>query len=209
MVLVFKPALLVNINIFISMGYKNTSKYVNKFNIGQKYGEYVIIDGNIIIEREAKVTCKCSCGKISKVSCYSLIKGTSTKCLICGNSLKKENNPAWRGYNSLPGKVFSKIKRDAKFRNIEFDLTMVYLNDLFIKQNKKCLLSGLLLDNSHNNLTMSLDRINNDKGYIEGNVQWVHKDINMMKRIYTQEHFIKMCKLVTEHSGGAAGCEVK
>ena len=180
------------------MGRKNTSKYSNKFTIGQKYGEYSIIDEKIIIEKEAKVTCKCSCGEIKKVSCYSLIKGTSTKCLNCGNSLKKENNPSWKGFNNIPGKVFSKIKRDAKLRNIEFKLTISYLNDLFIKQNKLCSLSGLLLESTYNNMTMSLDRIDNNKGYIEENVQWVHKDINMMKRIYSQDYFIYMCKLVAE-----------
>jgi len=69
---------------------------------------------------------------------------------------------------------------------------------LFIKQNKLCSLSGLLLESTYNNMTMSLDRIDNNKGYIEENVQWVHKDINMMKRIYSQDYFIYMCKLVAE-----------
>ena len=51
-------------------------------------------------------------------------------------------------------------------------------------------------------MTMSLDRIDNNKGYIEENVQWVHKDINMMKRIYSQDYFIYMCKLVAECNSG-------
>jgi len=41
--------------------------------------------------------------------------------------------------------------------------------------------------------TASLDRIDSSKGYIEGNVQWVHKMVNMSKQQYTQEEFINMC----------------
>jgi archaellum component FlaC len=50
--------------------------------------------------------------------------------------------------------------------------------------------------------TASLDRVDSAKGYIKGNVQWVHKDINMMKQQYSQEYFIQMCRLTTEHSKG-------
>jgi len=46
----------------------------------------------------------------------------------------------------------------------------------------------------------SLDRIDSSIGYVNDNVQWVHKDINMMKRIYTQEYFIYLCKLVSENN---------
>jgi len=47
--------------------------------------------------------------------------------------------------------------------------------------------------------TASLDRIDNNKGYIKGNVQWVLKDINKMKNIHTQDYFIELCKLVWEY----------
>ena len=47
-----------------------------------------------------------------------------------------------------------------------------------------------------NKNTASLDRIDSSKGYVEGNVQWVHKMINMSKQQYSQEEFIDMCKAV-------------
>ncbi len=53
----------------------------------------------------------------------------------------------------------------------------------------------------------SLDRIDSSLGYIEENVQWVHKDVNMMKRIYDNNYFIKMCKLIAENCAGNA-CEI-
>jgi len=50
--------------------------------------------------------------------------------------------------------------------------------------------------------TASLDRINNDLGYIEGNVQWVHKDVNRMKWAFTQDRFLELCCLITENING-------
>ena len=47
--------------------------------------------------------------------------------------------------------------------------------------------------------TASLDRIDSNKGYIKGNVQWVHKDVNTMKMDHTQEEFIKICTMVANH----------
>jgi hypothetical protein len=46
--------------------------------------------------------------------------------------------------------------------------------------------------------TASLDRIDNSKGYIVGNVWWVHKDINTMKMDFPLEQFRSYCKRVSE-----------
>ena len=46
--------------------------------------------------------------------------------------------------------------------------------------------------------TASLDRIDSSKGYVKGNVQWVHKDINKMKTDFEQSIFIKLCKSVAD-----------
>lgn len=181
------------------MGKLGKSKYSNFFKKNQKYGEYTIISEDIIIENEAKVLCQCKCGEKKLVSCYTLIKGTSTKCLKCGNSLKKDKNPSWKGFGEISGKIFGKLKRDAIKRNIIFNITLEYLDDLYKKQNKKCALTNLDLSMLYTNQTASLDRINSSIGYIEGNLQWVHKDINMMKKNYEENYFIKMCQLVAKN----------
>ncbi len=181
------------------MGKKGKSKYDGMFTKGQKFGRYTVIKDSVIIEREAKIECQCECGIVNNISCYTLIKGTSTQCLNCGNSMKKEKNPAWKGFGLISGKVFSKIKRNAKLRKIDFNLSINYLDNLYRKQNFKCSLTGLDL----NDKDYSLDRIDSNNGYVEGNVQWVHKDVNMMKKDYNQEYFINICKLITNN------CEIK
>lgn len=46
----------------------------------------------------------------------------------------------------------------------------------------------------------SLDRIDNTKGYVAGNIQWVHKAINLMKLDLVQKDFINWCKKVAENN---------
>ena len=42
----------------------------------------------------------------------------------------------------------------------------------------------------------SLDRVDSKKGYIKGNIQWVHKTVNLMKSNIPQEIFLSFCKQV-------------
>lgn len=47
--------------------------------------------------------------------------------------------------------------------------------------------------------TASLDRINSDVGYVPGNVQWVHKTLNVAKHTSTTDEFVAMCRAVVQH----------
>ena len=54
--------------------------------------------------------------------------------------------------------------------------------------------------------TASLDRIDSEKGYVAGNVHWVHKTVNKMKMEFSVDDFVSVCKEVAEHkSKPAAG----
>ena len=48
----------------------------------------------------------------------------------------------------------------------------------------------------HGGATASLDRIDSDGAYTIDNVQWIHKDINVMKNSFSEEYFMYLCKLV-------------
>jgi hypothetical protein len=73
-----------------------------------------------------------------------------------------------------------------------------------LKQNRKCKISGVPLVFSKKcwgkDTTVSLDRIDSTRGYIESNVQWVHKNINMMKQEYTTEKFLDWCVKICLHN---------
>lgn len=123
-------------------------------------------------------------------------------------TMKGSKNRLWTGYEGISGTYFSGIKKSAKERSIEFNITIEFIWDLLIKQNKKCALSGVDIDMYPYNykmidkkgITASLDRIDSSKGYFEDNVQWVHKTINHMKMALPQNEFIEWCKLISENN---------
>lgn len=114
----------------------------------------------------------------------------------------------WKGYEEISGRWWHDVEISAKKRNIEFNITIKDAWELFIKQNKKCSLTGLdirLYDtskpvNGQERPTASLDRICSDKPYTPDNIQWVHKDVNLMKNHFDQLYFIDICKRVAANT---------
>lgn len=117
------------------------------------------------------------------------------------NHPKLQNSKRWKGYGEIPQTYFANIRNGAKTRNLIFDITIEYIWDLFIKQNRKCALSGKEIGfQSANVNTASLDRINSKIGYIKENVQWVHRDINFCKQSFSNEEFINLCLDIVKHN---------
>lgn len=146
--------------------------------------------------------CQCDCGSDPKwIPKDRLFIENSKGCYSCrGKRISGKNNVNWSGYNSISGTIFNHLKQSAKIRNIDFKIDIEYLDRLWVKSKGKCSLSGIdiTLKNSLSG-TASLDRIDSSKGYIKGNVQWVHKNINIMKRSIDQEEFIALCRLVADN----------
>lgn len=70
----------------------------------------------------------------------------------------------------------------AKKRMLKFEIDSAFLTKLWQKQNGACAITGIKMTYSYNNLkTISIDRIDNFKGYTEDNVQLVCKAINLGK----------------------------
>ncbi len=141
--------------------------------------------------------CECVCGNLTKVRAPCLRRHEITSCGKC----KEHYN--WKGVGELSGQYFATLKTGASKRNLIFDITKDFLWDLFLKQNRLCKLSGIKLHFARSygstEQTASLDRIDNDVGYIESNVQWVHKDLNRIKREFNQDVFLNYVKLIYEY----------
>lgn len=111
----------------------------------------------------------------------------------------------YKGIGDLSHSKFNHIKYLAKKRNIKFDLTIEQLWNLFLKQNKRCKLSGveisLFADKAHKSLsTASLDRIDSNGDYTLDNIQWIHKDLQDMKMDKSQDIFIDWCRKIVEYN---------
>lgn len=120
-------------------------------------------------------------------------------CKKCSNSTPESN--AHKGWvNGVLRVSFArKYKVNAELRNIKWDVDFEYLADLLVQQDFKCALTGWDIDAmgvGHN--TASLDRIDSSYGYEAGNLQWLHKMVNMCKQQYSQDDFTYMCKSVAD-----------
>lgn len=192
--------------------------------IGKQYGQFTVISDEVGRSKDQKILfkVKCSCGKEQFVRAYFLESGRQTCCKECRSKInyniaieqgKKVGfiKLHHEGVGNFTKTAFNHFKRNAKKRNINWseELTIEYLYNLLLKQNKKCALTGLDIDltelrKSSNVafefMTASIDRIDSTIGYEPGNIQWVHKDVNIMKNRFSEEHFKNMCQLVVNYA---------
>jgi|TARA_R110000744_G_C19122477_1_gene536106 hypothetical protein len=147
------------------------------------------------------VEVRCKCGFVRTSRKYQIVRGVVTKCRACK---RKEgfNNGHFAGYEELGGYYVGQLRDNAKRRNLPFETTAKELWKLLVAQDFKCALSGMYIRTSRTidyktkMQTASVDRIDSTKGYVEGNIQWVHKVINQMKSNRTDKELIEFCKAV-------------
>ena len=176
-----------------------------KIKIGQKFENLTIIreDGYNISPSGVKNKAwfvKCECKNEFSILQNSLLYKNTKQCKNCAPKSKILKNTV---NNSIWGSIIG----HTKLKNLQLPkkITRKYLYNLYIKQNKKCALSGQDIylsaskkDKKEN--TASVDRIDSSKGYIPNNIQWVHKKINLMKWDFPQDYFIELCGLIAEHN---------
>lgn len=187
--------------------------YINKRHttlpqVGDKFHKWTVVDNTLRsfeIGKPKKIGVRCECGVEESIIPLYLVDGRSKQCRNC--SFDKQSEKAFTGYEDLSGTYYNILHNNAKKRDLVFDLTIDYLYDLFVEQGGKCALSGLditlnkyyirELRTKKISQTASVDRIDSNFGYTQGNVQWVHRDINFMKGCLSKEDFVHLCQLVT------------
>lgn len=174
--------------------------------IGDKYGRWEVIGGATPAPRgQKKWQCRCECGTVRGV--YDRLlrakdePGRSVS-RSCGCLVRDKR---WKGTGKIAMSVWQNILHGAKSRGIEVAITIADAWSQALEQGERCAITGVALvfpgstnsKNAHRG-TASLDRIDSTKGYVPGNIQWVHKRINMMKNRFDQEEFIFWCNRVAE-----------
>lgn len=171
-----------------------------------RFGKLLVIELSSKKKSWTMWKCICDCGNIHITYSTHLVRGNVKSC-GCDMIKKGPNHVNWTGYGEISGRRWNDIRRmnfSGKRRDrihLSFTIDIKYAWELFLRQNRKCALSGMNLYFGKS-FTASLDRIDNNKGYDEGNVQWIHKDINRMKNIYNQEYFINICEQVYFYTRG-------
>jgi hypothetical protein len=175
-------------------------KYVKEELETKRFGKWKVLEYLGVNNRDSECLCQCECGLIKRVKTYHLVNGYSSQCIKCGQKPRKYKD-------GIGQAIWNIIVRRSDVKKIDLSISKEYAYSLYLKQDKKCALTGLDIrlpecgtDYLKKDWSASLDRIDSSIGYIEGNVQWVHKDINRMKNIYSQDYFIYMCEKVFRYN---------
>jgi len=115
----------------------------------------------------------------------------------------KKRNRRNIGLNEIYGAAMA----GANARGIEFNISKDEFEDFFLSQQKDgkqyCVFSRIeITTKEHDGVlrTLSVDRIDSNKPYEIGNIQFVHKRINIMKNDLSDEEFIGWCKLIAANN---------
>lgn len=186
---------------------RNPTKYEKLVSTQPTYGSWTIISKDVTRKRDTTgrqglryhVDVRCKCGVIRSARLDLLKSKRNSSCGACAGQAK--SGPAhhhWKGVGDMPGTKYARMLAGAKKRNIECTITKRELYNVMKKQNRKCALSGEDLSDWD---IASPDRIDSNKGYIPGNVQWVLPRLNMMKHTLTMTDFLSWCLKVVTHNG--------
>lgn len=167
--------------------------------IGYRAGLWEVI-GEVDSDRETKSTrvlCRCACGHVAKVLVRNIMRGGSKGCRTCCG--KRQRKVA-----VVPGWFWAHLRSSAAKRGLAIEISKEYAERLLLAQAHRCAYSGRsirLENNSHlrSHSTASLDRKTADLGYVEGNVHWVHKVVNLMKNVLTDSEFLGIVGEISQH----------
>lgn len=174
-------------------GYKKGDK-INKLTIIENPYYKLSTNGKNKFNNVIFFKCMCECGNIRESKASNVTRGNLKSCGCTSLGQKVIGN--------IPRTFYRYLKSQAEQRKIEFSVSFEEIATLYDKQNGLCALSGIPLEiprvMKSKTRTASIDRIESNKGYIKGNVQWVHVNVNYAKLSMSNKDFIDMCKKVAE-----------
>ena len=140
--------------------------------------------------------------------------------LSCATFTRNKENPPIGNIDNFRGEYREKDQYTpfrwfilrAKYRDKKkkygYDLTVEYLKQLWDEQKELCPITGwklILPENTRNGwsiknpMNASLDRIDNSKGYLQGNVRFISTMANMARNVFSDEELIDFCKSVVKN----------
>lgn len=164
--------------------------------IGDVFHQLTVLACVGVIDAERHYTCRCSCGKTVTVCGSALTTRRKTHC-GCIKRPTGSQSPYFKGYGELSAAAWGRILHNAATRHIPVEISISDAWELFEAQDRRCALSRRLLTFGRDG-TASLDRIDSAYGYVRGNVQWLHKDVNRMKWRLSTAEFVALCREIAD-----------
>jgi len=144
---------------------------------------------------KTKFYCNRSCASKNSVDHLKKYAGKFNHNLVSSNRHDRYTNFRW---------YIKNIIKNSKKRKQEYDIDLEYLFQLWETQNGICPFTKQKLELRTHNYThienrpyqASLDRIDNNKGYVKGNVRFVALIFNYARNNFSDEQVLEFCKQV-------------
>jgi len=144
-----------------------------------------------------------TCKTCKDITNFEISKGyRARKCKAC-RSAGRRKRMTTSPYSYISNLYSQLAYRRKKTHNFDIDRDDLYR--IYDKQEGRCEYTGVSMthikDGTGYHLSnISIDRINNDLGYVQGNIALVCLSCNMMKYTMELKDLIKWCKLVALHN---------
>src|ERR1039457_6767687 len=115
---------------------------------GQQFGNWTVIDKECF-RRSGRifVRVRCECGIEKFVMAEHLLNHRSSGCRRCVNMTQNigNNHHLWSSIVKISNALYYRCKKSAEIRNIQFDITLSDMAELWESQKDRCALTGKVI----------------------------------------------------------------
>jgi hypothetical protein len=147
----------------------------------------------------------CTCGQSNPELFYKTQKNRCKRCIVEKQRVDRNRDPEWEKANYRKHIIKIRVRcarQRAEKLGIDFTITEDDIRQKLLEQNNKCYYSGMEFDNTNFKTSISLDRVDNTKGYTPTNVVITTSYVNLMKLDASVEDFISVVKSIYENKVG-------
>ncbi len=178
-----------------------TSRLINE--VGNRYGNLLVVGSGSRRRTTQMWSCRCDCGRLHEVNGSNLRSGDVRSCGHCGLALLPGDEAAFR-------QALNNYRKNARTRGIAFELSAEQFRSV---SQKNCHYCGSSPANKHKParpragadsfVYSGLDRVDNTRGYLDGNVVPCCALCNSAKSALSVDEFLKWVSRVAKHSADA------
>ena len=166
-------------------------------------GTTILQDEFILYQNRYQVEFLCRCGKTDykRLDYFNKMKYKCCKYCSRQNNYPEQRISKRNFKEGIHEKWLTSINSNLNRKNklIKCNITLKDLKNQLVKQNNKCIYTGIelnVLNIFKQDSNASIDRKDSDKDYTVNNIQWVYKPVNIMKNDFSEKDFIDICKKV-------------